>query len=83
MIHPRECPKCGTIGVWNWAQERKLKTMPNGETVKAKVIVEGEPEIKCPKCGHKFQLQGVYEKLNAGFERVAKGISEKKRKEIK
>ena len=55
MAHNRECPKCGTIGEWNWASERKQKTMPNGEVVMARVIVEGEDAVKCPKCGLKFE----------------------------
>lgn len=55
MVHNRECPKCGTIGEWNWAPERKERIMPNGEKVMAKVIVEGEEAVKCPKCGNIFE----------------------------
>ena len=54
-MHNRECPKCGTIGEWNWADDKQELTMPNGEKLMAKVIREGEPDVKCPKCGHKFE----------------------------
>ncbi|MHA1390213.1 MAG: hypothetical protein ACTSR9_17475 [Candidatus Thorarchaeota archaeon] len=55
MVHNRECLECGTIGEWNWAKEKERKLMPNGEWKKFKVPVKGEPFVKCPKCGHKFQ----------------------------
>ena len=54
-MHNRECPKCGSIGEWNWKPEREELTMPNGETIMAKLIMDGEPAVKCPECGHKFE----------------------------
>ena len=70
--HNRECPKCGKIGVWNWARKRELKTMPNGETVRVKVICKGEPAIKC-NCGHKFEPHS-HARLDRALTRVMKEI---------
>lgn len=53
-MHNRECPECGSIGEWNWAEEREEKLLPNGELAMVKVMVKGEPAVKC-KCGHKFE----------------------------
>jgi len=73
LVHNRECPKCGSIGVWNWAEEKKELTMPSGEKVLAKVTVEGEPQIKCEKCGHKFDPR-VNELLDKKFAQLERGL---------
>ena len=58
-MHNRECPKCGTIGEWNWGPRKKIQ-MPNGEYIKVK-SPKGKG-IKCPKCGHEYEPR-VNEKL--------------------
>ena len=73
MTHNRECPKCGTIGNWNWARKKELLTMPNGEQVKAKVIVEGELSVKCPKCGNTYEPQ-AHKKLDEKFRQLARNM---------
>lgn len=55
MAHNRECPKCGTIGDWNWAKEREEHTMPNDTKEMLLVPVKGEGVVKCPKCGYTFE----------------------------
>lgn len=54
-MHNRECLECGAIGEWNWKPEREEQTMPNGEKVMVKTIMDGEPAVKCSKCGNKFE----------------------------
>ena len=33
MTHNRECPKCGTVCPWKYADKRENITMPNGEVI--------------------------------------------------
>jgi len=69
MVHNRECPKCGTIGNWNWAKERKEKMLPNGKLAMVRVIVEGEAGVKCPECGHYFEPHS-HARLRSALKRV-------------
>lgn len=73
MTHNRKCPNCGSIGNWNWANEREELTMPNGDRVMAKVIVKGEESIKCPNCGTKFEPRS-HALLRRNLSRVVKKI---------
>ena len=68
-MHNRKCLECGTIGKWNWAKKREEKLMPNGELVKVRVIVKGEGEVKCSKCGHTFEPHS-HTRLDIKLEKV-------------
>lgn len=74
MKHNRECPKCGTIGSWNWASKRKRKLLPNGEYALIKVIKDLEKAVKCPKCNHTFEPRS-HEGFKEAWKEVMRELS--------